>query len=224
MKALCTVWNRLRAMDPSSGLMVVVILASAVVLGAGAASDVDQYFPNNLGVVEPGTVYRSGQLDRLLIRQVLEDLEIKRIVVMHSYNPRDPDHVAELEAARELGIDVQWFAMGGNGVGPTDAITTDHYASVVALLAEAQRTHTPTLVHCGAGAQRTGGTVAAYRLLVRGDDPAEVYADATRYDWDPEEDLAWPTFLNRNMRALAEELVKRGVIAQVPDPLPHFAR
>ena len=109
--------------------------------------------------------------------------------------------------------------MGGDGVG-----TVETYARAVEQLAIAERDHRPTLIHCAAGTQRTGGTVACYRLLVRGDDPADVYAEALRYDWEPHKDTEWPEWLNANMAAIAARLVELGVIGEVPEELPSFAR
>jgi protein tyrosine phosphatase len=75
------------------------------------------------------------------------------------------------------------------------------------------------LVHCAAGAYRTGGVVAAYRMLVQGGSPADAWAEMKRYDWDDSEPQL-PDYLNSNMAELAAQLVQLGVIDEVPDPLP----
>lgn len=177
----------------------------------------EQWFPRNLGPIAEGVVYRSGQIDRRLIYGFLEDHGIERIVVMSNYEYDDPDHVAEKEAAESLGIEVVRHSMRGNGVG-----TPESYAAVVALIDDSVRNDIPTLVHCSAGAQRTGGTVAAYRLLVERADPAEVYDEARSYGWDTDDDHTWPAFLNDNMQSIAVLLAEQGVLEEVPDPLPAF--
>ena len=177
----------------------------------------DRFVPRNLGEVVPGVVYRSGQIDQRLIAGFLEDRGIRRIVVMSNYEFDDPDHVAQREASEALGIEVVRVAMRGNGVG-----TAEQYAEIVAWVHDSAEQNIPTLLHCHAGAQRTGGTVAAYRLLVQGRPPAEVYDEARTHEWDPEDDLAWPEFLNANMAAIAARLAERGAIEAVPDPLPRF--
>lgn len=177
----------------------------------------DRFVPRNAGTVVDGVVYRSGQIDRRLIRGFLEDRGIRRVVVMSNYEFDDPDHVAEKEASAALGIEVIRVPMFGNGVSDAES-----YARVVQLIHDAAEQNIPTLVHCSAGAQRTGGTVAAYRLLIEGQPPAAVYAEAAGHGWDPREDTEWPAFLNENMSAIAQRLVEAGVLDAAPDPLPVF--
>lgn len=177
-----------------------------------------QLFPRRLGTVVEGKFYRSGQIDQSLIGGVLDDLGIERVILLHGFNPDDPDHHAEMAAIEQRGIEYRRFEMSGNGQG-----SVEQYAEVVALLAEASRDDVVTLVHCGAGTQRTGGTVAAYRLLVEQADPKAVTREAMKYDWDPhDESSVWAAFLNQNMGSIAQNLVDRGILDSVPDPLPVF--
>ncbi len=146
------------------------------------------FVPKNLGVVEPGLIYRSGQIQDQLIEGVLRDHGIRAVVNLQGEEPGNPDQVAEGAAIAAIAapeLESFRFPMGGNGVGAVET-----YARAVEQLAIAAREQRPTLTHCAAGAQRTGDTVACYRLLVRGDDPADVYAEALRYDWHPRKDTA----------------------------------
>ena len=178
----------------------------------------DQAFvPKNLGVVEPGVIYRSGQIQDQLIEDVLRERGIRTVVNLQGEEQDNPDQVAEGQAIAALGLESFRFPMRGNGIG-----TVETYARAVEQLALASRTGRPTLIHCAAGAQRTGGTVACYRLLVKGDDSADVYAEAQRYDWDPHEDTAWPEWLNANMAAIAARLVELRVMEAVPAVLPRL--
>ncbi|MEM6853099.1 MAG: hypothetical protein AAF593_01695 [Planctomycetota bacterium] len=208
--------NRRRAvMHWSIGIVLGTLFVGSGMVGWHKTKD--RFVPRNLGEVVPGVVYRSGQIDQRLIADFLEDRGIRRIVVMSNYEFDDPDHVAQREASEALGIEVIRVAMRGNGVG-----TAEQYAEVVAWVHDSAQQNIPTLLHCHAGAQRTGGTVAAYRLLVQGWAPAEVYDEARAHEWDPDEDRAWPEFLNGNMASIAAGLVERGAIEAVPDPLPRF--
>ncbi len=177
----------------------------------------DQFEAKRFGVVEPGEVYRSGQIAPAVIGDVLDRHGIELVIDMAGYDPENPEDVAEEQAVKERGVRVERVPMDGDGVG-----TPEQYAHVVAEVDRARREGVPVLMHCAAGSQRTGGTVAAYRLLVQGRDPGAVYEEAARYDWDPVKDTAWPDFLNANMPRIAELLVERGVIDRVPDPLPRF--
>lgn len=175
------------------------------------------FVPKNLGVVEPGVIYRSGQIQDQLIAGVLRDHGIRAVVNLQGPEHDNPDQVAESQVIAALGLEGFRFPMRGDGVG-----TVETYARAVEQLALASRTGRPTLIHCAAGSQRTGGTVACYRLLVRGDDPADVFAEALRYDWEPRKDTEWPAWLNANMAAIAARLVELGVIEAVPEVLPRF--
>lgn len=175
------------------------------------------FVPKNLGVVEPGVIYRSGQIQDQLIEGVLRDHGIRAVVNLQGEEHDNPDQVAEGEAIATLGLESFRFPMRGDGIG-----TVETYARAVEQLALASRTGRPTLIHCAAGSQRTGGTVACYRLLVKGDGPAAVYAEAERYDWEPHKDTEWPEWLNANMAAIAVRLVELGVIDAVPEVLPRF--
>lgn len=199
-------------------ILVTLAIVMAVCTGAYAAFD-DQIRPKNLGTVTDGAIYRSGQIDRRLIGSVLEDKEIQRVILLTGYVPEDPDHVVEVRYIDHRGIEKHRFPMSGSGVG-----TPLQYAQVVALLKDSADHHVPTLIHCAAGAQRTGGTVAAYRMLIEGKTPSQAYDEALRYGWDPHEDTAWPDFLNANMTTIARHLVELGALSEMPTRLPVYGK
>ena len=156
--------------------------------------------PKNLGVVEPGVVWRSGQVQPHLIGGLIDQYRIERVINLQQPSD-DAGQVAELAALDERGIEMLRFPMFGDGVG-----TVETYAGAVAALAESARDGKRTLIHCTAGAQRTGGVVATYRTLVEGWTVEEALAEAERYGWEPAEDTAWPQWLDANVRAVAERL------------------
>lgn len=171
--------------------------------------------PKRLTAVEPGFLYRSGQISPRLIRGVLADLGIRRVVWMLHYDESRPSHRAEREAIESLGVERLHFPLRGDGTGKTA-----HYADAVAAVAEARREGAPVLVHCAAGARRSAGVVALYRLLVEGATPDVAYRELDRFGKRPVAESALLPYLNRNMGEIAERLVERGVIARVPRPLP----
>lgn len=175
----------------------------------------DQFLPKRWGVVEPGRIYRSGQISAHLIKQTLAEHRIGRVVDLTFDNPKDRYHEAELAAIAELGIERELFPLISDGTGDV-AI----YAGAVAAVAEAERAGTPVLVHCAAGTQRTGGVVALYRLLVQKKAPAEVLAEMRTYKYDPHQSPRLMAYLNEHMRELAQELVRLGTIGEIPEPLP----
>lgn len=177
----------------------------------------DRFIPKRWGVVEPGRIYRSGQISRHLVREMLETHHIERVVDLTFDDPNDRNHVAELSAIAELGIERRLCPLQSDGTGDVHI-----YAQAVAAVAEAARQRKPVLVHCAAGTQRTGGVVAFYRLLVEEKSPEFVFEELRKYKYDPARSPKLLDYLNAHIGEVAEELVRCGTIAQVPNPLPRL--
>ena len=205
---------------PRRGIPRPWIIAAIVLLliGGGVAADeiADRYFiVRNWGVVEEGGLYRSGQISRHLIKDTLADHGIDLIVFLSIDKPNRPDVQAEQQAAGELNIPRKLYDLHGDGTGE---ITL--YADAIAEVAKARRDGKQVLVHCHAGAQRTGVFVAAYRMLVTGATPEQAKEELFDGGHDPDSNPNLIPYLTGNMRRLAELLVERGVIERVPEPLP----
>lgn len=180
----------------------------------------DQFIPKRWGVVEPGKIYRSGQISSRLIKKTLQEHHIQRVVDLtgdniHAGNLQDRYHDTERDAIEELGIERAVFPLISDGTGDVKV-----YAAAVAAVAEAERAGKPVLVHCAAGTQRTGGVVGLYRLLVQKKGPDEVLSEMRTYKYDPHQSPRLIAYLNEHMPELAEELVKHGTIDHVPEELP----
>jgi len=195
-----------------------LVLAGAVLLIAGAALGlVDRHdvMPKRLVAVEPGWLYRSGQISPRLVRPVLEELGIRKVVWMVHYDPERTSHRAEAQATQALGIERLHFPMRGDGTGKLS-----RYADAIAEVHESRLAGEPVLVHCAAGSRRSAAVVSLYQLLVEGRPAGEVYQELDRFGTRPVAESPLLPYLNGNMRKLAEQLVDRGVITRVPDPLP----
>ena len=175
----------------------------------------DGIFPKNFGVVEPGQLYRSGQISHWQIEPALKNNGIKVIVALSGHGGKQADLDAELKAVNELGIDREVFPLGGDGTGQIE-----QYALAIAAIHKAKKEGKPVLVHCIAGAQRTGGVIATYEMLVEKKSPAEAFEQMRKYGHDPTANPHLLEYLNDHMGELAKKLVDRGVIDRVPDPLP----
>lgn len=199
--------------------MWLTIIGLAVLSGAGiwVWKDIleDRFIPKRFGVVEHGRIYRSGQLSVSLVKNVLAEHNIKLIVDLNSREPDNPDQQAEIDAAVELKIRILRFPLGGKGTGDINK-----YARAITAICEAEKNNTPVLVHCAAGTQRTGGIVAAYRLLVQKKDLNFVIRELKHYGWRPKRNPALLPYLNDNMAELASLLKQADVIDQIPQPLP----
>jgi protein tyrosine/serine phosphatase len=201
-----------------------VIAAIATLIGVIAANHRqvtairDRFIPKRWGVVEEGKIYRSGQLSRHLVRQVLETHRIQTVVDLTWDDPNEQNHVAELAAIAELGIDRKLCPLQSDGTGDVNI-----YARAVAEVARAVRHGNPVLVHCAAGTQRTGGVVAFYRLLVEGKSPAFTFAEMQKYNYDPQRSPKLLKYVNEHIAEIAEDLVRDGIIERAPEPLPQLS-
>ncbi|MEM8766591.1 MAG: hypothetical protein AAGE43_04055 [Pseudomonadota bacterium] len=176
----------------------------------------DRLFPKRWGEVEEG-LYRSGQLHRDLIEQVLVDNGIEVIVNMNRPAMDKPDHAAEMVVAEELGIENYRFPMLGDGQGDPE-----NYVLALDQVRRSLAQDQKVLVHCTAGSQRTGAAIGLYRVLFQGWSTAEAVEEMASYDFDPIKDADLLRFLDNNMTFLTRRLVETGALEAVPEPLPRF--
>ncbi len=194
--------------------LVFIVILSLVAWNNGVR---DYLFPKNFGVVEPGVLYRSGQISRWQIEPTLTKYNIKTIVALsaNASHSQMANIDAEIKTAAALGIERKIFPLGGDGTG-----RIDEYAQAIAAIDAAKKQGKPVLVHCIAGAQRTGGVIACYEMLVENKPSAEAFEQMRQYGHDPSANPHLLDFLNAHMGELARELVDRRVIDRVPSPLP----
>ena len=175
--------------------------------------------PKRFGVVEQGRIYRSGQISAPLIKKILTKYNVRVIIDLTSADTNDRDKQAEKQAAAELNVRILRYSLRGNGTGDVN-----YYASAVAAIANAKKQNLPVLVHCAAGAQRTGGVIAIYRMLVQKIDPNIVEDEIEKYGCDIDNKPVLRSYLNDNMATLAMLLKQSGVIDEIPSPLPQLPR
>jgi hypothetical protein len=202
-----------------------VLLIAALIATAAAATALwsfvlrDRFVPKRFGVVVPGKLFRSGQISRFMIADVVQRNAIGTIIDLNGLEPGNADQQAELDLAQAKGIRHIRFPLRGNATGEID-----HYAGALAAIVESEREGRPVLVHCAAGSQRTGACVSFYRLLVRHDPPESVYRELRTYGWDPRSDQILVDYVNGHMHELAQLLVQRHAIDREPSPLPVLHR
>jgi len=190
---------------------------SAVGVAAWSFGLRDRFVPKRFGVVIPGEIYRSGQISRALLGQVIDRYHIGTIVDLNGFDPSDRDQQAEVAICQSKGVQHDVFPLKGNGTGKIE-----RYADALETVVHSQQNGIPALVHCYAGTQRTGGFVSFYRLLIRHERPEDVYAELGRYGWDSGTDQVLLEYINSNMRTLAELLVQRHVLDQLPAEIPRL--
>lgn len=198
-----------------------IALLLAIPIGAGAwwfGGGKWMFQPKRWGEIEPGLIYRSGQIHPFLIEDTLRDWQIQVVLDLAADEPGRDDHDTENEVTKRLGIrKVDLFGLDGSGLGDPEI-----YVRALQEMHAAKQSGTRMLVHCAAGTQRTGGATALYRMFLQGRTGAEAYAEYMAYRGRPD---SWKLmkFLNEHMAQIASRLLEAGVIDTLPAPLPRFA-
>lgn len=154
--------------------MWLLIALGAIGVGATGAVVWQQQnaLPKRLGVVAEGKLYRSGELTPAQLERVAREHGVRRIVSL--LNPDVPESTAERAAAERLGIAWENVPLTGDGASaPADR------ERIRALLLDPNAP--PTLVHCAAGANRTGLACGIYRLHHDGWTLQQVMDEMRRY-------------------------------------------
>ncbi len=175
-----------------------------------------RFVAKNFGVVTAGKVYRSGQISKWMLEPTIKKHHIQVVVELNGRDLNQPHQTEEIETLKKLNIEHYRFSgLGGKGTGDIN-----NYADAIEIINRCVKEGKPVLVHCAAGAQRTGGVIATYRMLVLKESPASAFAELPKYGWKYPKNKVLLTYVNSHMQELAELLVKKGVIKEVPQPLP----
>lgn len=161
----------------------------------------NRFEPVNFGVVEPGRLYRSGQITEPVIRKTLQKNHIGLIVNLSVEDT--PDERAEAAAAQDLGVERVNLGLSGDGLGNPDV-----YPKALADIIKANQQGKAVLVHCQSGAQRTGGIIATYRILVEGKSPDDAFAEMREYGHDPKHNPALIPWIREHLPTWKEQLAK----------------
>lgn len=146
------------------GLAVVLMAVGAVAAGAGAWAGYLRV-TGNIHEVEPGQVYRSGQLWPSQLSSLLQEKGIRTVINLRGENPGRAWYDDEIRVTEAAGVRHVSLPMSAN-VEPSP----DLLARLIDTLGTAQQ---PMLIHCEAGADRSGLASALYQLINKGQSPAE---------------------------------------------------
>jgi protein tyrosine/serine phosphatase len=146
---------------------LLALLGIPLVAGCGFGNgELDNYAPltffDNFHAIEPNQAYRSAQLDKETLRLVFDTYGIRTIVNLRGENEDEQWYRNEKAVAEEAGVtlvDVRWSA---NELPPREEL--------LKLYDTFQTAEYPILIHCKAGADRTGAAAAIWRMEVQGDD------------------------------------------------------
>lgn len=199
---------------PTRPARALLALAAVATLGFGAyALAIEPNLaPKRFGVVEPGVLYRSGEGTPAALARVIRDKRIKTIIDFGAHEPDSPEERREARTAEALGVTRVVLRLEGDATG-----NLNNYARALEIMRDPARQ--PVLVHCAAGAQRTGCAVALYRMDTRGDSVDHALAEAARFDHDPADNPHLGDILRTHGQAILDAAASGG---QVPgfDPVP----
>ena len=150
-------------------LWLVVALAAAVALAV--AGPLRSYvFQSNLHAVIPGQVYRSAQPSESDIDRWVPELGLRSIVNLRGAKGKDDRKwlAEEREATTRNGIEHVSLRMSSDDIPPAQTLR-----ELVNILDTAPR---PLLLHCRAGAERSG-LASAVAVLLNGGDLATAHAE-----------------------------------------------
>ena len=157
------------------------LVAVAAVFGAPLWYKVEKHSNyRNLRVVDPGILYRSGQLTPDALERTCREKVIKTVISLREKKDESVSAADNFERGlcERRGIEFRrldvpdWEAR--NGVVPGEKTLDDFRA-----LVDDPKIPKPMLLHCFAGEHRTGALVAVYRMEFNGWTNAEAIEEMT---------------------------------------------
>jgi len=131
------------------------------VLMSGGAFAIGLRLTGNIHPIVPHEAYRSAQLPASHLTALVAEDGIKTVINLRGSNPDQDWYRAEHDAMDKAGVTEIDLPLSANE--EPDDTTLRH---LIAALRQSQR---PLLIHCEAGADRSGLASALYRLIIVGD-------------------------------------------------------
>ncbi len=197
-----TIPSSRRKLPPAVFLLIGAV---ALVLGVG----VPDLVPKNFGEVDPGKVYRSGQMTPAAFARAQEKHGFRTIIDLGSYEPHERGDQRNQQVADAAGVKRYLFDLEGDATG-----NPNYYVQVLRLMRDPA--HQPVLVHCGAGSERTGCAMILYNLLEHGTPVEEGMKDAYRFKHRDHRNPHFREVLDRWTEPILKAVRDGGQIPGVP--------
>lgn len=153
----------------------VVVLAIAVVLGGLSIVMARAWYPKRLAEVIPQRLYRCGQPTPRQLDHVWKRYPFRTILSL--CDPNTPEAVDEQHWAEAHQVRWLCIPLPGNG-----ATTPEQRSQITGHLLNEK--HAPVLVHCAAGANRTGVACALARIHGQGWTAEQALTEMASYGFD----------------------------------------
>ncbi len=138
----------------------IAIVAVGLTAGScGAYWGAIQY-QGNFHTVEEGALYRSAQLSKDELQSAIRDHKIRSVLNLRGAHPGQSWYDQELALSQALGVAHYDYALSSHRF-----VTRQQIGEVLNIVRDAPK---PLLVHCKAGADRTGLVSALYRFAAEG--------------------------------------------------------
>jgi len=155
------------------------LLAVAIAVWVTVETRRNRLVWDHFDVVKPGILYRSGQLNRDQLADVVARFGVRTVI---SFQVPGDSVETERAVARRLQVDFVNLPMPGDGFG-----REEQFREVLKACDDPERR--PVLIHCARGTCRTGAAVALYRFERDGwtlkDVAAEMKHQTYREAWLP---------------------------------------
>lgn len=161
-----------RKINRRSALIVLTVLVASPVFAGGAYLGI-QHLSGNFHEIDPGQLYRSGQLTAGQIRDYTKRFGIKAIVNLRGRSDKAEwyrDEVAEAKALNLTHVDFKMSARKELSLAKADELEK--------ILRDVPK---PVLIHCQAGSDRSGLASAIFMNRLRGMDVEKAEGQISLY-------------------------------------------
>jgi protein tyrosine phosphatase (PTP) superfamily phosphohydrolase (DUF442 family) len=114
----------------------------------------------NFHEIEAGVAYRSAQLTKEELTEAVTKLGVKTVINLRGAHPGAAWYEDELAVTQQYGVQLVNIGM--------DAAKLPHRANLIEFLDTLKNAPRPILIHCKAGADRTGEESAIYQMIYMG--------------------------------------------------------